>query len=159
MTIGRCRIRNGGRADGGPDLSIGCYLADYDPDVNGGRGLIDWTRDPAGAMIFDNQLAAGRCYTAVSRVRPVRPDGQPNRPLTGYTVIFEPVESVVTEIPAAEAIEALAADPAGHGLDEHGAAVLTGFLERGWCQAGRDETGNLHFKATDAGLAHIRLPW
>jgi hypothetical protein len=89
----------------------------------------------------------------------VRADGAPNRPLTAYTVTFEPAEAVVTEIPAAEAIEALAADPDGHGLDWRGVVVMTSFLRRGWCQAGRDEGGHLHFKATDAGLAHMHLPW
>lgn len=70
----------------------GCYLREYDPDGDRGRGRVVWTRDRNSAMQFINSAAATSCWQQVSTVRPTRPDGKPNRPLTAFTVTVQPVE-------------------------------------------------------------------
>jgi hypothetical protein len=62
------------------------YLADYDPDGNDGLGSAAWTTDPAAALTFDSGGAAIALWRAQSRLRPVRSDGEPNRPLTELSI-------------------------------------------------------------------------
>lgn len=62
------------------------YLRAFDPDAFDGRGLISTTNDPAKAMRFPNLEHAVACWKLQSTVRPLRTDGQPNRPMTSYTV-------------------------------------------------------------------------
>ncbi|HTB46264.1 MAG TPA: hypothetical protein VK741_21765 [Acetobacteraceae bacterium] len=68
------------------------WLKAFDPDAYGGRGFIDTTPDRAQAMRFPSFEAAMECWRTQSRVKPLRDDGQPNRPLTAHTV--QPVEVV-----------------------------------------------------------------
>ena len=82
-----------GLAFGDDDRSVGQYLAAFDADAYSGRGLIRWTHDKARAMRFADFEAAAECWKRQSAVRPLRPDGQPNRPLTAYSVTFEKVEA------------------------------------------------------------------
>jgi hypothetical protein len=74
-----------GRTDG---VSVGAYLASYDPEGDAGNGVAVWTRDPAQAMTFPTGEAATACYRAVPPNRPLRPDGKPNHPLTTFSVAF-----------------------------------------------------------------------
>lgn len=74
-----------GRTDG---LPVGFYLADYDPEGNNGHGVASWTPDPYKALTFASGAEATACYRAVPHNRPLRPDGQPNQPLTMFTVMF-----------------------------------------------------------------------
>jgi len=67
----------------------GAWLRSYDPEAYGGRGIADWTVDPAKAMRFKTGSEAMVLYTTRSRTRPSRPDGKPNRPLTAFTVSVE----------------------------------------------------------------------
>lgn len=76
-----------GRTEGVP---VGCYLASYDPEANDGNGMASCTSDPAQAMTFHTAEEAVACYRAIPRSRPARPDGKPNRPLTMFSVIFDP---------------------------------------------------------------------
>lgn len=62
------------------------YVELFDPDAHDGRGHIELTTDPAAALRFPDQVAAWQCWKQASTVRPTRPDGQPNRPLTAFTV-------------------------------------------------------------------------
>ena len=71
-------IINRGNPLGRPDLTIGCYLAAFDPDARDGHGTAEWTTDPAGALIFASFRAAFACWQAQSAARPIRPDGKPN---------------------------------------------------------------------------------
>lgn len=66
--------------------AVGCYLAHYDPEANGGQGSASWTPDPAEAMAFESGMAAMECYRAQPRARPLRADGKPNRPLTAFMI-------------------------------------------------------------------------
>lgn len=63
---------------------VGAWLSGYDPDGRDGRGAIEWTYDPAEAMIFATAEAAADCQAAVPQSRPVLADGTPNRPLAAY---------------------------------------------------------------------------
>lgn len=73
------------------------WLTDYDPD--GGdldlgypTGMVGSSSDPAEALRFPSALNAIREVQRVSTRTPVRPDGQPNKPLTVFTV-------EITELP------------------------------------------------------------
>lgn len=89
----RCR----GLALGGA-APVGEYLESYDPDANNGRGSASWTPDPARALRFADAASAWELWRRPSRVRPLRTDGRPNRPLTAFTVeIAELDEPTVPE--------------------------------------------------------------
>lgn len=62
------------------------YLASYDADSDGGRGRCTVTLNPAEAMSFENMTQAMEVWRTQSKVRPLREDGKPNRPLTAFTV-------------------------------------------------------------------------
>lgn len=64
----------------------GKFVKTYDPDANDGRGLLVGTFDPDEAIRFDGAVAALEFWRQQSTVRPLRPDGKPNRPLTAATV-------------------------------------------------------------------------
>lgn len=69
----------------------GLYLAAYDPDADapdagplGGR--IEWTTDLDAAKVFDGFRAAHAEWTRQSTRVPLRPDGQPNKPMTAFHI-------------------------------------------------------------------------
>jgi hypothetical protein len=100
-TGGTVRIRCAGAAGYGlpgeiPDAPVGDYLASYDPEGRGGRGSGTWTPDKSKALLFEDEKAAMEFYQQVSRSCPVRPDGRPNKPLTAFTVVFDPVGAEVS---------------------------------------------------------------
>jgi hypothetical protein len=64
------------------------FLKSFDPDANGGWGLITWTTDPEDAMVFATVGDALEMWKRQSTLLPLRPDGRPNRPLTAWTVTF-----------------------------------------------------------------------
>jgi hypothetical protein len=72
---------------------VGWFVKAYDPDAHDGRGEVWWTPDPLDAMLFENGALAFDCYRQTSTVRPWRPDGRPNRPLTACTISVEPATS------------------------------------------------------------------
>jgi len=74
-------VRSGG--------ALGEYICDCDVDALGGFGLITFTHDRNNAKRFKDQAAAFEFWRRQSRVKPLRPDGKPNRPLTAYNVTFE----------------------------------------------------------------------
>lgn len=75
----------------GPLPEPGQFLQSYDPDANDGYGGAVWTCDLDRALVFPDAMAAYDFYSARSKVRPYRPDGQFNRPLTAYTVKGEQI--------------------------------------------------------------------
>jgi hypothetical protein len=76
------------RADGSTaGLPVGWYLASYDADGNDGWGEATWTNNPAEAIAFTTAIEARACWTEQSRLRPLRPDGKPNRPLTAFSIL------------------------------------------------------------------------
>lgn len=75
-----------GFVSGGPSAYDGQYLEAFDPDWGAGLGRVWTTLDPARAMRFESLAKALEYWKQQSRVRPTRPDGKPNRPLTALTV-------------------------------------------------------------------------
>ena len=70
----------------------GPYLEWSDPDANRGMGAECWTDDRKKAQRFATVNEALACWKAQSLVRPIRPDGRPNRPLTAYSIETECIE-------------------------------------------------------------------
>lgn len=67
----------------------GSFVKSFDPDGNDGMGDLVLTEDVTKALQFDDAGAAFLLYQAQSKIRPLRPDGRPNKPLTAYTVSVE----------------------------------------------------------------------
>lgn len=74
------------------NIDAGPLVAAYNPDAHNGAGELRLTLDPAQALTFPDMTQAIDCYRQTSTVRPVRPDGLPNRPLTAYTVTWDELE-------------------------------------------------------------------
>ena len=70
----------------GDDVSTDKMLASYDPDAHDGGGAATWTDDPDEAMHFEDAMSVLMFWRQQSKVRPLRDDGEPNRPLTTFTV-------------------------------------------------------------------------
>lgn len=72
------------------------WVAGFDPDwrPDGAAvypcGRVDFTDDPAEALTFDSIEEALRFRGRRSTTVPERPDGQPNRPLTAFTLAVDP---------------------------------------------------------------------
>jgi len=73
-------------ADGRPSEYDGQYLHSYDIEGRDGRGNFNVTRFKALALKFPNHAKAFEVWKTQSKTRPLRPDGQPNRPLTAFTI-------------------------------------------------------------------------
>lgn len=78
-----------GLADGRPTTVDGQYLVECDVDDRDGRGSVFATDDKAKAKRFDGIGHALDYWRRTSHVVPLRPDGEPNRPLTAYTIELE----------------------------------------------------------------------
>lgn len=70
----------------GEEPSKPTWIADMDWDANDGDGLVSITTDPSQAKVFHTNMQAYRFWQGQSRLRPLRDDGRPNRPLTAWTV-------------------------------------------------------------------------
>jgi hypothetical protein len=64
----------------------GQYLKSMDFEAHDGRGEAGFTEHLAEALRFADKGAALAFWKTQSKVRPMRPDGKPNRPLTASTV-------------------------------------------------------------------------
>jgi hypothetical protein len=80
-------IRNWGDAIG--RAVEGEWLESFDPDGNDGFGAISFTSDIAKAMRFRDLDEAFATWKQQSKVRPLRSDMRPNRPLTAYNITFD----------------------------------------------------------------------
>ena len=76
---------------GGPH-QINRWIRDFDVDALEGRGSTRFARNPEDALQFDTFFDALKAYRTQSTVTPLRDDGQPNRPLTAYTVEIKEIE-------------------------------------------------------------------
>lgn len=74
------------------DVPLGAYLRSYDAEANAGMGEARWTTDPGEAFLFETSTDAFELWRRVPRNRPFRPDGEPNRPLTVFSVAIERLE-------------------------------------------------------------------
>lgn len=66
------------------------YLEWFDFDFANGLGRGQFTRDRTKALTFASPAKAMEFWKTISSVRPFRPDGKPNRPLTALTVEVAP---------------------------------------------------------------------
>lgn len=80
-----------GLASGKPCDTFNQYLTDYDPDYSNGIGLTRWTRDIKNAWVTPTKDHALDVILTISNARPLRDDGNPNRPLTAFSVVIEEV--------------------------------------------------------------------
>ncbi len=67
------------------------FLASADLEAYGGQGTVQATSDPEQAQGFDTHAEAFAYWKSRSRKKPLRDDGQPNRPLTAFTVQVIPL--------------------------------------------------------------------
>lgn len=70
---------------------IGKWIESYDPDAHDGRGDLRVTANREKALRFSSPGDAMRFWKQQSKKQPLRTDGQPNRPLTAWTVGIEPL--------------------------------------------------------------------
>jgi hypothetical protein len=82
MILMRCE----GLADGSESMHVGKFLRYYDADKFGYGGMIEWTTNPEDAMKFASLEELLSEWRRQSKTMPLRPDGEPNRPLTAYSV-------------------------------------------------------------------------
>ena len=82
-------IRAVGFANGTPCPHAGQWLKSFDHDAFGGQGHGEFTDDLDRAMRFTNNGEAFEFWSRQSTVRPLRPDGKPNKPFTALTVSIE----------------------------------------------------------------------
>jgi len=73
------------------DDEVPVYLRAYDVDAHDGRGSVAMTRDIAEARTWCTQHEVMLAWMRQSTIKPLRPDGKPNRPLTAYSVAAVPV--------------------------------------------------------------------
>lgn len=71
---------------------IEMWVKSYNVDAYDGFGEIVFTKDPTQALSFPDMGAALECYRQQSTLYPLRADGQPNRPMTAYTVEITKLE-------------------------------------------------------------------
>lgn len=76
----------------GHGLICPTYLVSFDPDGEDGRGNVVATVDKTKAHVFASFEDLIETWKRPSTVRPVRPDGKPNRPLTAFTIETERVD-------------------------------------------------------------------
>lgn len=74
-------------ATGEPSEIDGTYVESYTDED--GRGRLVTTRDRACAMQFEDPRSAFLFWNQTSEVKPKRADGEPNRPITAYSVSVE----------------------------------------------------------------------
>ena len=75
-----------GIAPNGRPPPVVTYVRDVDFDADEGRGRIIMTQKLDEAKRFASTREALDYYRTASKVVPIRPDGQPNRPLTASNV-------------------------------------------------------------------------
>jgi hypothetical protein len=76
------------RIEDRPAEMAGKYLKTFDHEAYDGRGYGTFTDDPLQAKQFPGITAALEFWNRQSKVRPLRQDGRPNKPLTASTVSF-----------------------------------------------------------------------
>jgi hypothetical protein len=72
-------------------LPIGAWVASYDPEGDHRAGACSLTHDPNEALRFHTARDAWALWQRQSVTRPVRSDGQPNRPLTAFSIVLRPL--------------------------------------------------------------------
>jgi len=76
-------LRVRGLANGAESPHDGRYVKRYNPNTPFGELALTSTEDMAAARKFETMDDVLAYRQAVSKAEPLRPDGQPNRPLSG----------------------------------------------------------------------------
>lgn len=74
-----------GRGEPATDL----WVESHDVDAHDGRGAVEFTDDPAKAQTWPSAMALFDAWRRVPSARPLRADGEPNRPMTAITIECE----------------------------------------------------------------------
>jgi len=90
MTTGYI-IRAMGFASGARFPHFGEYLVSFDHEARDGQGLGTFSPRLTRAMIFDTREEAMEFWQRQSTVKPLRPDGKPNRPFSATSISIEPL--------------------------------------------------------------------
>lgn len=97
-------IRNGGRIDyviygqdPAQEAGFGQALASFNLDHEDPFAVAQWTDDESKALRFESVAHAWETWQMVAMDHPTRKDGEPNRPLTLWTVSIEEVPGDVDE--------------------------------------------------------------
>lgn len=75
-----------------PNEIDGEYVKRYDKDAFDGGGDAEFSNSVDEALLFETLEQARSFAFAQPEQRPLRADGQPNRPLTAFSLEFEQVE-------------------------------------------------------------------
>jgi hypothetical protein len=78
-------------ADGTPCPHAGQFLRDFDFEYHDGLGFGHFTHLRRRAKKFDSKEQLFEFWKQQPKCRPLRSDGEPNRPLTCLTVTIEPL--------------------------------------------------------------------
>lgn len=84
-------IRALGFANGVPCPHEDEWLESFDHDAYNGRGYGTFTRKINHAKRFASKAEAFEFWGRQSAVKPLRPDGRPNKPLTALTIEIEQI--------------------------------------------------------------------
>src|SRR5262245_29112043 len=79
-------IKCAGFANGMKCSVLHQYLESYNPDGDARKPLSVWTKNVWRARRFADAGEAFECWRQVRKSDPVREDGQPNRPLTAFSI-------------------------------------------------------------------------
>lgn len=69
----------------------GQYIMSFNPDAHDGRGDVATCMKQGDAKQFNTTAEAHSFWRQQSKVKPLRPDGKPNCPLTAYNVELLPI--------------------------------------------------------------------
>lgn len=78
-----------GMPDGRITPYDGMYVMECNFEAGFGTLAVNVTSDARQAKTFDTFEQAAEYWRTQSKTQPIRPDGKPNRPLTGVTVEIE----------------------------------------------------------------------
>jgi hypothetical protein len=81
---------------GGKPGMVGLFVYAFDAEAFGGRGDVSAGPDRAKALRFSDPKDAMLFWRQQSKTMPLRPDGQPNRPLTAFSVDVEAIDEEVS---------------------------------------------------------------
>jgi hypothetical protein len=82
-------------ANGAPCPIAGEWIQSFDFEYDNSRGDGLFTDNPSKALVFASQYEAHKFWNTQSVTRPLRDDGQPNKPLTSTTCVIEPREEAI----------------------------------------------------------------
>jgi hypothetical protein len=80
-----------GYADGSPCPYTNQYVEHFEFDGYDGRGRGYFTADPEKARKFESKSEALEFRRTQSKTHPLRPDGEPNRPLKRFMALIKPL--------------------------------------------------------------------